>query len=249
MNKPSKPAIFADYPDIFAGITLRTTPNLPPYLDQNYGFRSFPSEQMAKERRHFSVALRKKLAQEYSPTASISLSSQEHGNKIIDASQGNVEAQTTADGIVTSNPDVFIGVLLADCAGILAYDPKAGVIGAAHSGWRGTQANIAKELIAAMRQKGAAPKNIRAYISPTACANHYEVGQEFNDYFATQYLHHANGKLYFDNSKAISDQLATEGVAAIEADIRCTIEEPTLHSHRRDGKQAGRFMAFIGLRA
>lgn len=249
MNKSSKPAIFADCPELFTGITLRAALNLPPYLDQNYGFRSFPSEQMAKERRQFSIALRKKLAQEFSPTASISLSSQEHGNKIIDASQGNVEAQTTADGIVTSNPDVLIGILLADCAGILAYDPKAGVIGAAHSGWRGTKANIAKELVAAMGQKGAEPKNIHAYISPTACAKHYEVGQEFQGHFDAQYLHQANGKLYFNNSKAISDQLAAEGVSAIEADHRCTIEDGQLHSHRRDGKQAGRFMAFIGLQA
>ena len=248
MNKYSSPAIFADYPELFAGVTLRTEPDQPPYLDQNYGFKSFPSEQIIAERRSASIALRHGLASSLSPTAAISLSTQEHGNRIISAHQGDIEAKAVADGIITGQPDILIGVLLADCAGMLAYDPKAKIIGAAHSGWRGTRANIAKQLVAAMQRAGANPQDTLAYISPTACARHYEVGQEFHDYFDTRYLHKANGKLYFDNSEAIADQLSAEGVAAIETDTRCTIEDKTLHSHRRDAKNAGRFMAFIGLR-
>jgi len=249
MNKYSSPAIFADYPELFAGITLRTAPDQPPYLDQNYGFTSFPSEQMVAERREHSVALWQELAHTLAPNSAISVPLQKHGSKIIDAAKSAaVEPKSIADGVVTASTGVVIGVLLADCAGILAYDPVAKIIGVAHSGWRGTHANIAKELVTAMQKKGANPADIRAYISPTACAQHYEVGEEFHDYFGSQYLHHANGKIYFDNSKAITDQLASQGVSATEVDSRCTIEDATMHSHRRDAKNAGRLMAFIGLR-
>lgn len=249
MNKLSSPAIFASFPGLFAGITLRTAPDHPPYLDQNYGFTSFPSEQTATERREHSIALWQELAKTLAPNSTIFVPKQEHGNKIVAAiSNGNIGPKAIADGVVAHSSNILIGVLLADCAGIIAYDPQAKVIGVAHSGWRGTHANTAKELITAMQEKGANPADIRAYISPTACAQHYEVGEEFHDYFDAQYLLRNNGKLYFDNSKAIAGQLAATGVRQIEADPRCTIEDRTLHSHRRDAKNAGRFMAFIGLR-
>lgn len=172
---------------------------------------------------------------------------QEHGDTIIEASRDASYVPTVAsDGIITSEPNTLLCVVLADCAAILAVDPKTRILGAAHSGWRGTKQNIAGKLIAAMTARGAQASRIRTYISPVACPKHYQVGPEFARYFAATYIQQLHGTACFDNSLAISHQLANAGVGDCTIDTRCTVEDLTLHSHRRDGQQAGRYVAYIG---
>jgi hypothetical protein len=80
------------------------------------------------------------------------------------------------DGLVTDVPGLLLTVLSADCALVLLADPDAGVVGACHSGWRGTVAKIAGETVRAMAALGAA--RVRAYVGPCISAEAFEVGEE-----------------------------------------------------------------------
>ena len=88
-----------------------------------------------------------------------------------------------ADGMVTAKRGVALGVLTADCAPVLFADAEAGVIGAAHAGWRGAFTGVLEETVAAMTRLGATPGNIRAAIGPCIAQSSYEVGPEFHERF------------------------------------------------------------------
>jgi YfiH family protein len=89
-----------------------------------------------------------------------------------------------ADALVTATRGLALGVLTADCAPILLADPRAGVIGAAHAGWRGALAGIAEAAIEAMEGLGASRQRVRAAVGPCIGASAYEVGPEFEAAFA-----------------------------------------------------------------
>ena len=84
-----------------------------------------------------------------------------------------------ADAMATALPGVVIGVLAADCAPILLADEKAGVIGAAHAGWRGALNGIVEACVEAMVGLGAARPTIKAVVGPCIAQASYEVGPEF----------------------------------------------------------------------
>ena len=86
-----------------------------------------------------------------------------------------------ADALVTRVPGLVLTVLTADCQPVLLADHEAGVIGAAHAGWRGTLAGILEATIEAMESQGAVRGRIRAVIGPTISQRAYEVGPELMD--------------------------------------------------------------------
>ena len=75
-------------------------------------------------------------------------------------------ARPTADGMVTTRPDIALGILTADCAPVLLADAEAGVIGAAHAGWKGALAGITDTVVAEMAAQGADRARIRAAVGP-----------------------------------------------------------------------------------
>jgi len=84
-----------------------------------------------------------------------------------------------ADAMVTDRPDVALGILTADCGPILLADSEAGVIGAAHSGWKGSLEDIGTATVLAMEALGASRSKIVAVLGPCIGAASYEVGPEF----------------------------------------------------------------------
>ena len=128
------------------------------------------------------------------------------------------------DGLVTRVPGLALGVLSADCGALLAVDPVAGVIGAAHSGWKGTAGNITRALIDAMMGQGAEPARIRLALGPMIRQASYEVGPEFPDHFRGAVADHrrffrpASRDGYFlgDIAGIIAAQAAAEGVGDFE---------------------------------
>ena len=82
-----------------------------------------------------------------------------------------------ADGLVTSTSGLAIGVLAADCMPWLLADPEAGVIGAAHGGWRGALAGVLENTVEAMEALGAERGNIRAALGPCLRQKNFEVGR------------------------------------------------------------------------
>ena len=90
------------------------------------------------------------------------------------------------DGLVTTRPGLAIGVLTADCVPVLFADSGAGVIGAAHAGWKGAIGGVLETTVYAMTGAGAELSNIRAAIGPAICQESYEVGPEFRDRFLSE---------------------------------------------------------------
>jgi YfiH family protein len=84
-----------------------------------------------------------------------------------------------ADAVVTKTPGIAIGVTIADCGPVLLADGKAGVIAAAHAGWRGAFDGIVESTVAKMEALGARRENIAAVIGPLIRQPSYEVGPEF----------------------------------------------------------------------
>jgi YfiH family protein len=84
-----------------------------------------------------------------------------------------------ADALVTDRPGVALGILTADCVPILFADTQAGVIGAAHSGWKGTRDGVSEATVDAMEKLGAHRSRIHAAIGPAIQQKSYEVGPEF----------------------------------------------------------------------
>lgn len=152
------------------------------------------------------------------------------------------------DAIISSLKNEMIIVKLADCGGVLFFDPIQKIIAAVHSGWKGTQKNIVGKTITKMINiYGSNPQNILCYVSPLASQKNYEVGNEFIKYFDKKYLIEKSNKIFFDNRLAIYDQLITNGIfhSNIEVSDICTIEDVNFHSYRRDGINSGRMAAFI----
>jgi polyphenol oxidase len=95
-------------------------------------------------------------------------------------------ARPQADALVTNTPGIAVGVLTADCAPVLFADPQAGVVAAAHAGWRGALAGICEAAVVAMEGLGAKRAGIQAAVGPCIGQAAYEVGPEFKDQFISQ---------------------------------------------------------------
>lgn len=146
-----------------------------------------------------------------------------------------------ADGMVTREPGLGLGVLAADCTPILFADADAGVIGACHAGWKGALGGVADATVAAMEALGASNKNIVAAIGPTIRQPSYEVGAEFRDRFidadranADWFIAGADpGKFHFDLPGYLTQRLRDAGVAHIEDAGICTYANANYFSYRR----------------
>ena len=129
-----------------------------------------------------------------------------------------------ADAMVTATPGLALGILTADCAPILLADSQAGVIGAAHSGWKGALADIGPATVAAMELLGADRSRIVAAIGPTIARASYEVDAGFRDRFCAAdpafeafFAAGKPGHHQFDLEGFIAARLAAAGVRTVVA--------------------------------
>ena len=91
-----------------------------------------------------------------------------------------------ADAMVTDRPGVVLGILSADCTPVLLADAEAGIVAAAHAGWKGALGGILPSVVAAMESLGARRERVFAAIGPTIAQPSYEVGPEFPGPFLEQ---------------------------------------------------------------
>lgn len=96
-------------------------------------------------------------------------------------------APEQADAMVTTTPRLAIGVLAADCMPWLFADPEAGVIGAAHAGWRGALAGVLENTVSKMENLGARRDRIRAVVGPCMRQPNFEVGLDLLQAFTQKY--------------------------------------------------------------
>ena len=164
-----------------------------------------------------------------------------------------------ADALVTDRPGLVLGVVTADCAPVLLADRAAGVIGAAHAGWKGAAAGVTGSTIAAMEALGAERGRIVAAIGPCIAQASYEVDQGFADRFCAadpgNLRHFAAGRAghaQFDLEGYVAGRLESAGIGRVERLALDTYADPArFYSYRRathlDEPSYGRQIALIGL--
>jgi polyphenol oxidase len=155
------------------------------------------------------------------------------------------ESRPRADAIVTRTPQLAIGVSTADCGPLLLADAEAGVIGAAHAGWRGALTGVIEAAIAAMEKLGAGRSRIVAALGPTIRQPNYEVGPEFVARFLAADAGNARffaaseraGHAMFDLAGYIAERVHRAGIVNFEDLGLCTYAEPErFFSYRRTTK-------------
>lgn len=172
---------------------------------------------------------------------------------------GPLAAPVRADAMVTTVPGLALTVLTADCQPVLFADHAAGVIGAAHAGWRGALAGVLEATLDAMEALGARREQTVAIIGPTISQRAYEVGPEFLDAFLAEddgysrFFAAGNGdRAHFDLPGFGLHRLRTAGVGRAEWTRHCTYSDPerffsfrrSVHRHEAD---YGRLISAIRL--
>lgn len=230
---------------ITAGFSLRHGGASPaPYRSLNLGLSTGDEESNVRENRRrlfelFDIGVDR-----------LAIAGQVHGSEVRHVREPGL--YPGFDGLVTGAEDIALCITSADCAVVLLADADRGVIGACHSGWRGTVAEITGKTLEAMIRLGAAPSSVRAYIGPSISAEYFEVGQEvaaqFDDRFVTGGVRE---KPHVDLKRVINSQLVSGGVPedAIEISARCTFRETDhFFSYRGENGRTGRMMGFIHMR-
>jgi polyphenol oxidase len=151
------------------------------------------------------------------------------------------DARPQADALVTDRPGLVLGILTADCTPILFADAAAGVVGAAHAGWKGALGGVVEATIAEMETLGAARDRIVAAVGPTIARKSYEVDEGFLRRFAEQdpenerfFSQGREGHHQFDLEGYVVARLADAGLARIEALGEDTYSQPDrFYSYRR----------------
>lgn len=164
-----------------------------------------------------------------------------------------------ADALVTATHGIALSVLSADCQPVLFADTQAGVIGAAHAGWRGALDGVLHATVDAMEGLGAQRDNITAIIGPAISQRAYEVGPEFMDSFmdtdpdfARYFINGEGDRMLFDLPGFGLNRLRAAGVGHAEWTRHCTFSDADrFYSYRRTthAKEAdyGRLIAAITL--
>ena len=146
-----------------------------------------------------------------------------------------------ADAMVTDKSNLLLGIVTADCAPVLLADPAAGVVGAAHAGWKGAFTGVVENTVAAMEALGARRGNIAAAIGPCIAQASYEVDQGFAERFAAADRENLRffaagkpGHWQFDLEAYVASRLEMAGVARVEKLGLDTLAEPErFYSYRR----------------
>lgn len=164
-----------------------------------------------------------------------------------------------ADALATSTPGLLLGILTADCVPVLFADETAGVIGAAHAGWKGAISGVTDRTIAAMEALGADRSRIVAAIGPCIGRTSYEVGDDFARRFEDEAAENErfftpgrSGHQLFDIEGYVAHRLAQAGINRVDCLGEDTLSQPDrFYSYRRSclagEPDYGRQISVIGL--
>ncbi|HKX22960.1 MAG TPA: peptidoglycan editing factor PgeF [Rhizorhapis sp.] len=171
------------------------------------------------------------------------------------------DARPSADALVTARPGLLLGILTADCVPVLFADRQAGVVGAAHAGWKGALGGVTDAVLAAMEKLGAQRDRIGCAVGPCISRASYEVTDEFAANFLradpdNERFFSAGRPFHqqFDIEAYVMARLAQAGISRIEALGEDTYSQPSrFYSYRRSCHQGepgyGRQISLIGLAA
>ncbi|MFC3080079.1 peptidoglycan editing factor PgeF [Phenylobacterium terrae] len=194
------------------------------------------------------------------PSEALSTCYQIHSANALIAEHAFGDMRPEGDAVVTRARGVICGALAADCAPILMADPQAGVVAAAHAGWRGALAGIAEAAVARMVELGAEPGRIVAAVGPCIGPASYEVGLDFLTSFTAKdagyevFFRPGAGpdKRLFDLPSFVLSRLRAAGVTTCAWTGHDTVpDEERFFSNRRAFKRGepdfGRLLSAIAL--
>lgn len=143
-----------------------------------------------------------------------------------------------ADAMATATPGLVLGIVTADCAPVLFADTQAGVVAAAHAGWRGAHFGVLEATVRRMEELGASRGNIRAAIGPTIAQTNYEVGWDFVEQFEERhqsfFTRSRPGKWQFDLPAYVASRLRALKLGNIgDLALDTYADEDRFHSYRR----------------
>jgi len=190
-----------------------------------------------------AVAANRRIAREaVAPGAALVTLFQIHGADVVIANAPMTDdARPRADALVTDRPGLALGILTADCAPILFADVGAGVVGAAHAGWKGALGGVAEATVAAMERLGADRDRIVAAVGPCIAKTSYEVDDAFLSRFTSAdrdyerfFVSARPGHHHFDLEGFVAARLAAASVRAVHATgLDTYADETRFFSYRR----------------
>jgi YfiH family protein len=166
-----------------------------------------------------------------------------------------------ADAMVTDRRGILLGILTADCAPVLLADAEAGVVGAAHAGWRGALGGVTDSAIAAMEKLGARRHDISAAVGPCIAQQSYEVDEGFRQQFVDReagsdrfFAQGASDKPHFDLQAYVVHRLLAAGIEQVESlRLDTYADADRFYSYRRSTHRGeadyGRQVSLIGIAA
>lgn len=188
----------------------------------------------------------RRVTDDFAPGARVADMRQLHGAAVGLVEGEHVGPRPEADALVSTEPDTVLVVRVADCVPVLMADADAGVVAAVHAGRPGLAAGVVPAAIARMRTAGAT--TIRAWIGPHVCGACYEVPREMQAEVGALVPAAVSttswGTPALDIGAGVGSQLHADGVEVVDV-AACTRESAQLHSYRRDGAAAGRFVGLV----
>ncbi|RKY54395.1 MAG: peptidoglycan editing factor PgeF [Candidatus Neomarinimicrobiota bacterium] len=172
---------------------------------------------------------------------------QVHGSKVVVVSNPGVHGE--ADGLITVERGLVLGVKTADCVPLLFYDRVTGVIAAIHAGWRGLARGIIESAFKEMNVLfGVKARDVVVAVGPFIRSCCYRIGDEVGEFFMEDEIVRRNGSLFLDMEKSVLNRLIGAGVEDSNIGViqLCTFcEDDMFHSYRREGEAAGRMYSLI----
>ncbi len=165
-----------------------------------------------------------------------------HSNKVIYFEDKNsLQNKLTGDAIITKVKNIGVGILTADCAPILLYDPKKNIIGCIHSGWKGALNGIIKNTFKKLNEINSKNSDLTVVIGPCIKKENYKVKIDFYNKFVNQDLKNKiffekfdNESYIFDLRGFINNEIESFNVKNIEnIDMDTYSEEQNFFSYRR----------------
>jgi YfiH family protein len=210
-----------------------------------HGFGRRPPQAEARE------ATRARVAASVAPFGSLQLLKQVHGTALLAAPW---DGTPEADAGAADRPGLLLGIETADCQPILFIDARRHRVAAAHAGWRGTAAGIAREALAWLQARGASLEDVQVALGPSIGACCYEVGDDLRAHFGAEdqgffEVPAAGRRPHLDVRGVNERQIVAAGVPRGNVfHVReCTSCRPDLYcSYRREGTGTGRMISYVG---
>lgn len=156
--------------------------------------------------------------------------------KIVSANNPKIIYET--DGLITNDKNIFLSITVADCVPAYFYEPKNGILGITHCGWRGVAGGIMENTLDKIFELGGKAENIAVVVGPGICKKHFEIKEDALNKFRSypEFIIRSDDRIFIDLKGIIKKQLGNFQIKSekIEDNPECTFENNKYFSFRRD---------------